>query len=1129
VQKKKGLEQRFFTLYDDHLAYYRSEEEFQNGEEHRGRVGLEDMTAVRVQEDGFALVLGEQELKVVVNDEEIRKAWVKQLQKVIPDKVKEEGEESEEEEEEENNEGDEEVEAEEEVEPESKKPSEATKPHEAKTHAVEAKKKAEEEEAKKPDKGTKKLEEEEKEETRSSNSEGATIKVKLVRNGVSEAASLELDKTVLIVHGSNEDVPLKVAIADVQRLDQFEGGFDLSVRGLEYQLKFEANTADLDLWLKRLQKAQMQCKASADPDMDRASESDYTEEEEEAEVEGYGISELELEPDWVDPYMKTNIRDWKKKTKGFFASSWTCKACGTTQKSKLPAHMHYQDKKNKQVKIDLCELCFSRYLPPPPGSPQTLCTGLFYIKDGKKKTHQSFLALTPEGIVQYKAMSDYIEGKRPVAWRPLEGTTELTVTDEGIITHIVEGKLDWKMQVGYLFAAETRLKVALLFGRKLQALVAQNQKNVSVRWSPSMASKLPSVRTTRKARETGRRATESVTPRSHTARHTGPVSIEGEEVEHALLRKDKFLVFESKAAEVKGASARTAVPMEEVTGVRTWDDGFQFEMQDGSTMKVFVAPDTHDEWVEALKDVTTVFEDEIPAPMTCTRFTEEIPEAAAIEDSEEIPTSRRHSLSGGGELSSKATKEELEQMEQEEQPEDDSPLLEGPLIFIGDEDPTDCYALLSRAQLHIASAQGEEVESTLEVQEISDVAVEEDLFALTFIDGNTYGFRVPKTSPVTLDDWCEVLLVVCGDVLEGEGRDRVMTGLTYRGTSLETVPYDEKKLREVYDLCQDDDIDEVTKDSLFNSCRARTLVAGFFGIEEDQERGTDVEQGLELMEVILEALQIGRAASGGCISWPEFKTFHARWEARQKAVRGSERLITQLRRWSDAAPRWQGMQPTKTRFIRNARINELTVPPKHRKEPNVAKRKTLFSQRALITKKGFNFNTHKDMHEAYSLLHGSSKLYQLQRPVKTAVDPKINIPSTSLQRRRGSALVAPKITSSARIPNCQSSLEEVPWQKITHAGHDQGPRKPGRCGRGSVTRKVNETPGRKEIPKRCSSLPAGGIKIGERSRDPLARERGRRRDCSPKVTDRGPAAASRAEAIKLFHAGSVHKMQPFGC
>ncbi|CAE7806773.1 desi2, partial [Symbiodinium sp. CCMP2456] len=83
VQKKKGVESRYFVLSKESLDYFSTEAESHDSSEPRGRMDLKEVEKLEVQEDGFSLILtGGQSLNLKT-PEESSELWLSSLRPLI--------------------------------------------------------------------------------------------------------------------------------------------------------------------------------------------------------------------------------------------------------------------------------------------------------------------------------------------------------------------------------------------------------------------------------------------------------------------------------------------------------------------------------------------------------------------------------------------------------------------------------------------------------------------------------------------------------------------------------------------------------------------------------------------------------------------------------------------------------------------------------------------------------------------------------------------------------------------------------------------------------------------------------------------------------------------------------------
>eukprot|EP00929_Paragymnodinium_shiwhaense_P013012 TRINITY_DN120877_c0_g1_i1.p1 TRINITY_DN120877_c0_g1~~TRINITY_DN120877_c0_g1_i1.p1 ORF type:complete len:1304 (+),score=355.19 TRINITY_DN120877_c0_g1_i1:59-3913(+) len=88
VKRKRGLEPRYFALYEDRLDYYKSEKDVDNGEV-RGRVTLDEIVQITPIQDGdgedggISIQLEDQQLDLIAVESKDMRPWVDKLQDLI--------------------------------------------------------------------------------------------------------------------------------------------------------------------------------------------------------------------------------------------------------------------------------------------------------------------------------------------------------------------------------------------------------------------------------------------------------------------------------------------------------------------------------------------------------------------------------------------------------------------------------------------------------------------------------------------------------------------------------------------------------------------------------------------------------------------------------------------------------------------------------------------------------------------------------------------------------------------------------------------------------------------------------------------------------------------------------------
>lgn len=83
LQKKKGVESRFFVLYEDRLAYFKAAAAFHAGEEARGELPVSEIHELEVSDNSFRLDLGDQSLTLVALQGEDLSPWITTFQQLL--------------------------------------------------------------------------------------------------------------------------------------------------------------------------------------------------------------------------------------------------------------------------------------------------------------------------------------------------------------------------------------------------------------------------------------------------------------------------------------------------------------------------------------------------------------------------------------------------------------------------------------------------------------------------------------------------------------------------------------------------------------------------------------------------------------------------------------------------------------------------------------------------------------------------------------------------------------------------------------------------------------------------------------------------------------------------------------
>mmetsp|Transcript_49342 Transcript_49342/g.106207 ORF Transcript_49342/g.106207 Transcript_49342/m.106207 type:complete len:937 (+) Transcript_49342:859-3669(+) len=848
-----------------------------------------------------------------------------------------------------------------------------------------------------------------------------------------------------------------------------------------------------------------------------------------------------------------------------------CEGCGVSNAPKFKGVFKNGDK-------TICELCYAKALPTPPGRQVANCTGMLSWRDSKKKWSPFFFALCGVTLEQHKGPEEYMASKPVVAKFDLGSARNVMVQDDGTIEVTYFGKEPDVFEVCF-HAEEGKSVECNRWGKAMQDVLVD--VDVEVIWGARLkreAFMKAKTKTMERLGDKQKEATLGLTRREVAKQEAELEEEEEGQVEEATEEAGEEVAAEDEQGageeaeeeEEEGAAASAASPPQQGDSVLGEDSMCSGVGRiDGSE---------EDHFLVLGKDKLSIYQLDAAPGGQLSPAAKPVGKVRLSSITDWVPLDTGFKLHRSDntvkvDISSDAKKwhealwGQLASGSQEEANlEEDlvldspgTPIFKGPLLLIEATREVPKIGLLLNASLQLREFENRAEDAlNFAVATLQDAQVSKSgVLTLSFggkEEASIVNLAVPENVEPGMAAWCSALnSLVQGCVIDANVRQRLTTSLGRSRASLlgqggsvgsRKSADDDRKIREVFGFCSPNESGVVSMDNLIGACTRSALIQDFFNVETDPDNGLQ-----ELTDFIASK---GFGSSEKALAYEEFKTVTLEW---QEAHPRSDRPIrksnlksgkgAEVRSNSSPASPSAPRKTKRTEQEQRDKCAELCKTPRRWQENLDALEAKKAAQNA-AKKKGqpklFRINSHHAGHAATSLLvsgngdvKGGVNVAALTRGMcgftKATVSPKVNLHLGSPYPEKP---WTDKVTNSARGGYVKPS-EETPWKKINRystmaedcSAMARGASAPPDHSRkrASCTEKVGQR-GPDCLTTRPSTahLKLGtASKITEQNRDPnyIKTKSG----VDAQISSR---QATCLEVRKAAHSGSIQKMKPLG-